>query len=45
LQSGLDADYRALLIDAMKAQDGLHTVEEVLQLITRHRVLAEGSTE
>jgi uncharacterized protein (UPF0332 family) len=40
----LDADYRALVVDASKAQEGLSTVEEVLQLIPRHKVLSEGST-
>lgn len=38
----LDADYRALAIDAAKAQEGLATVAEVLQLITRHKMLSEG---
>lgn len=35
----LDADYRALAIDPAKAQEGLNTTAEVLQLVTRHKTL------
>ena len=35
----LDADYRALAIEAAKTQDGLNTVQEVFQLITQHKEL------
>jgi hypothetical protein len=35
----LDADYRALPIDPIKAQEGLNTIAEVFQLITRHKTL------
>ncbi len=35
----LDADYRALPVDLAKAQEGLNTVIEVFQLLSRHRAL------
>ncbi len=35
----LDADYRALPVDPAKAQEGLNTVAEVFQVITRHKTL------
>jgi uncharacterized protein (UPF0332 family) len=35
----LDADYRALPVDLAQAQEGLHTVAEVLQMIIQHKTL------
>jgi uncharacterized protein (UPF0332 family) len=33
----LDVDYRALAVDPAKAQEGVNTTAEVLQLIPRHK--------
>lgn len=35
----LDADYRALPVEPVRAQEGLETVAEVLQLVTQHKTL------
>ena len=35
----LDADYRALQVDPIKAQEGLNTITEVFQLIAHHKTL------
>ncbi len=35
----LDADYRALQVNSVKAQEGLNTITEVFQLIARHKTL------
>ena len=35
----LDADYRAMQVDPIKAQEGLNTITEVFQLIAHHKTL------
>jgi uncharacterized protein (UPF0332 family) len=39
----LDADYRALPVTPEKAQEGVHTVAELFQVVTQHKALDKGN--